>query len=162
MGAISIHIAVKVSCGQLAVFERAIQIPFNGWTEKHVAQGFAWRSGSVSFRTLVESGLHDIEIVTTDHCAAVGNESVRVIDVPFEVPANGAIEIGSIADTAPVTLSAGTYRLRCEFLRATKASLERVRLIFANKDEPRFSIVRADDSLSIDGDLLVSARPASS
>lgn len=152
---------VEVTFGQVAVFASALQQPFNDWTDGHVAQGFAWRPGSVSFRTLVEAGPHSIEICVADHAGLVSADAARAIEVPFEVPADGAIEVGSISDSVSLSLPAGVFLLRCEFLRPDHNGKARARLVFARKDAPRFAIVRADESLSTDGELLTTAQAAS-
>lgn len=153
-------ITVEVSYGQLAICASVLLQPFNDWTDKHVAQGFAWRPGSVSFRTMVEVGAHSVEIELAEHVGALHPDVVRAIEVPFEVPADGAIEIGSISHMVPLTMPVGTYLLRCEFLQRTSVLGERVRLVFATKDALHFAIARADDSLSSDGELLTTAQAA--
>lgn len=153
-------IKFEVSYSQLAVFASELTQPFNDWSDRHVAQRFAWRPGSVSFRTLSEAGLHVVEIDIVDHAEAVHPDTVRAIDVPFEVPANGKIEIGSIAETVPLTLPVGTFLLRCEFRQSISVDEERVRLIFARKDAPRFAVIRADPELSPNEVLLTTAEPA--
>jgi Competence protein J (ComJ) len=146
-------ISVNVSYGQLAIFVSTLTQPFNDWTDRHVAQGFAWRPGSVSFRTLVEAGQHLVEIMFTNHVGAIHPNAARVIDVPFDIPSDGAIEIGSISETVPLSLPTGSFLLRCEFLQTG----ERVRLTFAEKDAPHFDVVLADSDLSINGELLTTA-----
>ena len=153
-------VTVNVSYSQLAIFARALQQPFNDWTDEHVAQGFAWRPGSVSFRTLVEAGLHSVEIHVVDHAGTVSADAVRATEVPFEVPADGEIEVGSISSSIALTLPPGLFLLRCEFLRPAAGGCERVRLVFAKKDTPRFAVVRADESLSVSAELLKTANAA--
>ena len=156
----STTISIEVSYGQLAVIVSSLKQPFNDWTDRHIAQGFAWRPGSVSFRSMVEAGQHSVQIEVTNHVGAVHPRAVRAIDVPFEVPRDGAIEVASITDTVPLFLPAGWYLLRCEFLQPAGATGERVRLTFAKKDFPRFAVVLADGELSIDSELLMTAQPA--
>lgn len=157
----SIRLDLSISYGQLAVFASSLKQPFNDWADRHVSQGFAWRPGSVSFRTLEETGPHVVEIEVIDHVGTVREDAVRVIEVPFEVPADGAIEIGSISETVPVTLPSGTYRLRCEFAPRLDLAGGRVRLTFAKEDTPRFAIILADPELGSAPDLLTTADPAS-
>src|SRR5262245_18641170 len=126
-------VTVYVSYAQIAVFASNLQQPFNDWTDKHFAQGFTWRPGSVSFRTLTEAGSHFVQIDVTDHAGAVSADAVRVTEVPFEVPRDGVVEVASISDSASLTLPAGTFLLRCEFLKPDK-DCERVHLVFAKKD----------------------------
>lgn len=150
-------VTVDVSHGQLAVFASSLQDPFNDWTDRHMAQGFAWRPGSVSFLTLVESGLHSIEINIFEHVGPLHFDAVRAIEVPFEVPADGAIEVGSVSDTVALSLRPGPALLRCEFLEHIVGSGERVRLVFAIRDTGRFALVRADKLISVGSELLKTA-----
>lgn len=156
----TITIKFEVSYSQLAVFASALLQPFNDWSDRHVAQGFAWRPGSVSFRTLSETGLHVVEIDLVDHAGAVHPDAVRAIEVPFDMPADGEIEIGSIAETVPLTLPGGSFLLRCEFMGSIDVGEERVRLTFARKDASGFAVIRADSELSPDELLLTTAEPA--
>ena len=156
----AITISFEMAYSQLVVFARALQQPFNDWTDRHVSQGFAWRPGSVSFRSMSESGQYSVEIVVSDHVGSVHPEAVRAVEVPFEVPADGAIEIGSILKTIPLSLPVGSYLLRCEFLQPADAEGSRVRLTFGKMDIPHFAIVCADPELSLEGDLLTMAQPA--
>ena len=153
-------VGLEVSYGQLAVFASSLKQPFNDWADQNVSQGFAWRPGSVSFRSMVEAGRHSIEIDVANHVGAIHPDAVRVVEVPFEIPADGAVEVGSIAETVPLSLPAGSFLLRCEFLQPAGAAGERVRLTFAKKDAPRFAVVRADPELSASGELLTTAQPA--
>lgn len=154
------RISFDVSYSQLAVFHSSLAQPFNDWADRHVSQGFAWRPGSVSFRSIAEAGTHSVEVNVAEHAGAVHPKAVRAVEVPFEVPADGAVEVGSMAETVPLALPAGTYLLRCEFLLPGRGSDHPVRLVFARKDAPRFAIVRADAELSPDGELLTTAQPA--
>lgn len=153
-------IFVEVSYAQLSVFASSLPHPFNDWTDRHVLQGFAWRPGSVSFRSLVEAGLHSIEVDVVDRIGNVHDDAIRVLDVPFEVPSDGEVEIGSIGETIPISLPAGSFLLRCEFLQSAHRAGEQVRLTFARNDTPRFEVVRADSELMPHGELLIDAEPA--
>lgn len=149
-----------VSYAQLAVFRSDLQHPFNNWTDKHVAQGFSWRPGSVSFRSLIESGMHSISIDVVDQLGSLDATVVRAVEVPFDVPESGCIEVGSIGDAVPLSLAPGAYLLRCEFLTPGPDGGERVQLKFSKSDPANFAISRADSDLSVEGDLVTSAEPA--
>ncbi|WBL64725.1 competence protein ComJ [Thauera sp. WB-2] len=153
-------ISFEVAYSQLVVFASALQLPFNDWTDRHVSQGFAWRPGSVSFRSMNEAGRHSVEIIVTDHVGAVHPKALRAVEVPFDIPADGAVEVGSIVETIPLSLPAGSYLLRCEFLQPEGTDSTRVRLTFGKWDAPHFAIVRADPELSVEGELLTTAQPA--
>lgn len=150
---------IDVDYGQLVVFLGALTQPFNDWTDRHVDQGFAWRPGSVSFRTIEPTGLHRVEVSCVGKLADPDSEAVRVIDVPFEVPQDGVVEIGSVASTVPTTLPSGQFVLRCEFFQSDEAGAF-AKLIFAKDSTPRFAVVRADAALAVHSDLLTTAQPA--
>ena len=107
-----------------------------------------------------DAGPHLVDIDVVDRLSPVHPNAARAVEVPFEVPADGAIEIGSIGETVPIALPTGSFLLRCEFLRSTGDDGERVQLTFAKKDAPRFSVVRADPDLTVRGELLTTAEPA--
>ena len=151
---------LDVSYSQVAVFDSALEHPFNLWTERHVRQGFAWRPGSVSFATLEEAGQHtvDIDIVSDD--VPLSPEAIRIIQTPFEVPQSGSIEIASISDNVPLQLASGAYVLRFEDFPARDGCQPRIRFVFVRSEKPSFKILRADPELSAGSDLLLSATPA--
>ena len=150
----------EVSYGQLAVFASSLELPFNDWTDQHVSQGFAWRPGSVSFRSMAVAGRHLVEIDVASQAGVVHRDAVRVVEVPFEVPADGAVDVGSIAETVQLSLPPGAFLLRCEFLSPPGAEGERARLTFCRGEVPDFAVVRADAELSVGGELLTTAQPA--
>ena len=133
--------------------------PFNDWTNDQVMQGFSWRKNSVSFRTLQEMGMHYIDIYLGDHVGELLAGVQRAIEVPFEVPRDGAIDLASIGASIPLQLPAGRYLLRCEFFRLVEGSTPKVRLSFGSKDAPHFAVPYTDESLHIDK-LVTDAQPA--
>jgi hypothetical protein len=156
----SVEFSIFVSYSQVTVFDHSLKRPFNQWTDKHVAQGFSWRQGSVAFRTIAESGRH---LVTVTVGLAEGEQppsAVRVIDVPFEVPADGAVEIGSISDSSLLEIPSGAYRLRFECYQPVGGETARIRFLFTKNANPIFQIVRADPELSPEEGLLLTASAA--
>jgi Competence protein J (ComJ) len=151
---------ISVSYSQLAVFDHSLERPFNEWTDRHVAQGFAWRPGSVSFCTVEESAQYFVMVRLGDHERDPEPDAIRVIDVPFDVPHEGRIEIGSISDSVPLVLPSGSYQLRFECHRRTNDSGPTVYLSFVRDDNPQFQVIRTDLRLDPDADLLLSASPA--
>ena len=109
---------------------------------------------------MIESGVHLVQIEVTDYLGPVGPDAVRAIDVPFEIPPDGEIEIGSISDTASLSMPSGKYLLRCEFFGSEGDTGERVSITFSRKDERRFKLVRVDENLSPEGELLLAAQAA--
>jgi hypothetical protein len=132
---------VFVSYSQLSVFDPSLAKPFNNWTRVHVAQGFAWRPGSVSFKTLSESEACDVELLFGEGERPIASHALRVIEVPFLVPSNGLLEVASIGEGQRLELSPGSYQLRFEAL-------------------PKGKIRRADADLAPPTPLLKTAEPA--
>lgn len=151
---------IEVSYGQLAIFPSAERQPFNDWTQQHVDQGFAWRPRCASFRTLCEAGKHAIHLELADHLSPPAASAIRVIDVPFEVPSDGTIEVASIGDGQRLALSPGMYALRCEFRGPDDLHRQHVELKFARFDNPHFAVVVADRELLVGPELLTTAEPA--
>ncbi|ASP69164.1 competence protein ComJ [Sinorhizobium meliloti] len=79
---------LDVEYNQVAVFSRGLTNPFNNWEERHVSQGFAWRSRSVSFRTL-NNGPHAVDVLTTEYAGPLSHGVIRAVEVPFDVPGDG-------------------------------------------------------------------------
>jgi Competence protein J (ComJ) len=152
--------SLYVSYAQVAVFDSALEKPFNDWTERHIQQGFSWRPGSVSFATIEEAATHLVTIDVADD-ASVSEAAIRVIETPFHVPQNGSIEIASISESFVTDVPFGLYALRFSYFLATALSEPRITFQFIKTNQPSFAILRADPGLSArTGDLLLSASPA--
>jgi hypothetical protein len=151
---------LSVSYSQLSVFDSAFDVPFNDWTDRHIVQGFAWRDGSVSFQTIEGGGRHLVEVAVLSGDVDLSSDAARIIQVPFQIPASGSIEIASIADAIPFELPSGVYQLRFECFQQVNDSEPRIKLIFFRRDDPAFEVLRADAELSLSGELLLDAEPA--
>jgi len=84
--------------------------------------------------------------------------AVRIIQVPFEVPSSGNVEVASISDFSTLQVPAQLYELRFEYLNGKP--VPEINLIFTNESTPRFAILRCDPELSTAGELLLNATPA--
>ncbi|WP_162125711.1 competence protein ComJ [Pseudoxanthomonas wuyuanensis] len=129
-----------VSYSQIAVFRHDLQSPFNSWTDEQVRQGFSWRPGSVSFKVLIESGTCSLEIFDEPFHEFSNKDCIRAIEVPFEVPKNGKVEIASISEGHIITISAGTVQLRFEAFDNNV-----IRLSFLRDAPPRFEVLSGGD-----------------
>lgn len=125
------EVQIVISYGQLGVFDPALVGPYNDWNEEHVAQGFSWRPGSVSFATadIVTPVIVD---VTRLEAPPVTDEAASAIRVPFDVSTRGLVEIGSIASSVEVSFPAGSYALY--FLEPQRGE-DPFRLIFVPMDD---------------------------
>ena len=153
---------LDVSYGQIAIYRADLLNPFNDWSDAHVSQGFAWRKGSVSFRTISAEGPHTIELIVESHMGTIDPSTVRAIDVPFDVPPDGRIEVASISDAVAIQMTPGTYCLRCGFMAASRKDKPLVRITFAKEEVPRFAIARCDNELIEPKTFITTATPATS
>lgn len=81
------------------------------WTDEQVEKGYSWRPGSVSFKTPVEAETCSIDIV--EH-RQPGLLAKGAIEVPFDVPADGTLEVASISDSRLIEVLPGKVTLRYE------------------------------------------------
>ncbi|MES2034330.1 MAG: competence protein ComJ [Pseudomonadota bacterium] len=100
---------LSVAYGQVCIFDPALEAPYNDWTQDHVAQGFSWRSGSVSFA--VADGVEARLSVTISDVEPRIPEGVQAIRVPFDVPTSGQIEVGTVMAGEIVAAPSGAYAL---------------------------------------------------
>lgn len=103
-----------VSYSQIAVFLPDLENPFNPWTDEQIEQGFSQRPGSVSFKTSVESGIYSLRIIDGSPDDLPDSECIATVEVPFEVPENGEVEVASITDSHVIPITAGVVQLRFE------------------------------------------------
>ena len=148
---------IDISYSQLTVFSSDLSNPFNYWTDTHVKQGFAWRPGTVSFRTLVDAGSHDVEVAFVDGAQPLTLSAVRIIEVPFEVGSSNGVEIASIADGIFVDLARGKYALRSHAFAAMGNKKPRILFEFKHATNATFEVLRADSEMKISGKLLTTA-----
>jgi hypothetical protein len=89
-------IKIEIEYRQICVFNSKLKNPYNGWSEKSVNQGFAYRKGSVSFDT-EHDGCFDLSINEKINNT---NEIIREFELPFS--AKNEIEIGSVINTVKI------------------------------------------------------------
>lgn len=154
----AVRVDLSIDFHQISVFPVGLKDPFNDWEERHVSQGFAWRPRSVSFRTL-DNGPHSVDVFTTEFAGPLSHGVIRAVEVPFDVPGDGRLEIASISEAVELSLSPGKYLLRSEMF-GRSGDVELIRLVFARMEIPRFSILVADSEISCDEPLLTEARAA--
>lgn len=152
-------IPISASYNQIAVFASGLENPFNDWQEQHVAQGFSWRENSVSFRTLNEFGLCSIEICISEWHPC-SDDAIRAIRVPFSVPADGKIDIGSIGDSVHFSIAPGAYALLFQILEVRPDGTEVIRLSFSKSEPLDFAIIKADEQITISGPLCITSQAA--
>jgi len=146
---------VRLTGREVTVCWAAIPSPYVVWNERQLGQGFAWRPGAVSFRTLEDDGPHDIRIYRVRGEPPLPPRAVRVIEVPFLLPVANGIEVGGRLDTRMLGWLAGSYLLRVAFFNAP-----RLEFAFMKDAEPRFAIPVADAAIARRTDFDLSGIPA--
>ena len=144
--------AVTVDYGQILVFVRGLPRPGLLWTPDHVAQGFAWAPGIVSFGVPDHDGESLIQVkVASD--IAIEPRALWAIRVPFEIPAL-PLQIGTVGDMAAVNVPQGSYSLVFEVLpgHTVNEPVEGflLRLTFSADPDPDFEILRKGGDLTTD------------
>ena len=136
---------IDVSHLQIAIFHAGLENPFNQWTQAHTDQGFSWRPESVSFRPLDDGKA--ATYVETVRELALRPDTIRAIQVPFRVPENDLIEIGSIIESRVIEMKPGTYQLLYQ-TGFDKQDVMWCEFGFRETEKPTFQILRADEELS--------------
>jgi hypothetical protein len=127
-----------VSHSQLCVFDPDMTEPFNEWSPAHVGQGFSWRRGSVSFRTLPESGMHSVEVRCGEYMVySPFAGAVRAIEVPYAVE-DGRVEIASISERELISVQPACYSLRFIAFAPTEQEVAHIEIWFLRNVQPGF------------------------
>lgn len=150
------QLQITISYCQLCVFDPALEAPYNDWSQVHTVQGFAWRPGSVSFATEDVQGASVVD-VSWSEAAPDASDASSAIRVPFEVPASGTVEVGSIMSGAIVELPSGHYAL---YFLAPQTAVEPFRLVFVPDDSVEPCVVKDGPQARRQPSYLMVAEPA--
>lgn len=156
----STDLKLHVSYSQFCVFSSTLSQPFNDWSDRNVSQGFAWRPGSVSFRTLIEEGKHQVRLFVDENVPPLSERCVRAFRIPFET-CNGKMEIASIADGTELEIPAGKYTLQVEFFDLGKENGNPKIYVRLNMGDTDWCILKSDETIDVSGELDLMAKPAS-
>ncbi|WP_137136880.1 competence protein ComJ [Rhizobium sp. FKY42] len=118
------------------------------WDDDHVAQGFAWSEGIVSFGVPDHDGQCLIKVDVLD-TIDISDSAYWVVQTPFEV-ASSPIKIGTIGNMKDIDVPAGSFNLVFEALpgEAEGDYTFSLNLKFIRTDKPEFKILKAGDELS--------------
>ena len=150
------ELEITVSYAQLCVFDPAIEAPYNDWTDAHVAQGFSWRPGSVSFATDGD-GSPIVVHVTSAEGPPVLFDANSAIRVPFVVSPSGAIEVGSVMSGIQAAIPPGRYAL---YFLTPSAPSSLFRLIFVPAEEVEPAVLKEGRNAKMQLGYLMTAAPA--
>lgn len=138
-------IQLYVTYQQISVFDPNLPEPFNFWSDKHVAQGFSWRRGSVAFGTLDPDGTISVE-VRFDTNPMLDEGVIRAILVPFERPETGNIEVATITDSHMLNIPTESKGIL--YQAGIYGDRSRYGITFVDGLEPSPRILVADSDLS--------------
>ncbi|MGL4968302.1 MAG: competence protein ComJ [Inquilinus sp.] len=146
------ELAVMVDYGQVLIFVQGLPRPGLLWTPDHVAQGFAWAPGIVSFGVPDHDGESLIQVeVASDMPLDV--EALWAIRVPFKVP-TPLLHIGTVGAMEDVHVPQGSYSLVFEAFPGTIVKEHDygfvLRLAFCADPDPDFEILRKGGDLTTD------------
>lgn len=154
----SLKFHLELAWSQISVFDANLVDPYNDWNETHLAQGFTWRQGSVSFKLPVRSGQVAVDVDLVDHLA-VDPSAQWAIVVPFITWA-GVIEISSITQAELIEVDSGRYALLFQSGVRDGEAWVSLSLMAAGQMSVEPTILRSDDELHPSFPLLMEAEPA--
>jgi hypothetical protein len=138
------------SCSQFSVYD-SVELPGFHWTDQHIAQGFARRESNASFRTMLEHGFADVEVLTCRY--EPHPEHVWAISVPF-TSTSGVIAIEGPEEVnlvdRKITVRPENYRLVvAQGFAKDEKIVEKIWIFFEPAEVARnvSEILRHDDNL---------------
>lgn len=117
------------------------------WTDEHVAQGFAWSEGLVSFGVPDHDGTSRIEVELARD-AVLNPRALWAVQVPFRV--TGPLQIGTLFDTRGVTVPNGGYDLTYQAFPGAEGHAYVLRLTFSQSAAPAFRILKTGGDITAD------------
>jgi hypothetical protein len=153
-----LEIKIYLSYSQICIFQSTLQNPYNDWSDRNFSQGFSWRPGSASFRTIAEDGDHQVSLFINEPVPPLSTNCVRAFKVPFET-LDGKIEIASISDSTPLDIPPGKYILRVEILHYKSKTMPEIN-VRLNLGVSDFEVSKADGELDVTSNFDLMARAA--
>lgn len=138
---------------QFTVYDLDVAMPVCVLEDAHFDQGFARRESVVTFRTMIQFGDADVNVVVSDYEADANYQ--RIVAVPFLVT-SGTVVVSSpeeIDSERQFTVPPGYYRLvaaQAVISDDVEDAAEVIDLFLEARDTPleRSQILVADDELS--------------
>ena len=155
-----IEFALPIFYTQVLLHDATHPSPGLNWDDTHVAQGFAWSPGLVSFGVPDHDGECLIRVFVEPD-KSVDEAAIWAIRVPYTV--TGPLELGTVGLLQPIAISDGTYDVVFEALPgdADRDIAYVLSVTFVPTTEPEFAILRQGgeittaDVLRVDADLSV-------
>lgn len=153
---------VTILYSQISIYDDPAP-DFPKWTEEHVAQGFAWRPGHVSFGVPDHNGQCRVIIKTADKFDELKDKDFRVIRVPIELTSSAWL--ATVIDEHAIPLETGTYAIEYR-LSAGQPNLKEnpymfeINITFKKDENPSFKIVRNGGEMISTEIITTTAEPA--
>ncbi|MFC0214737.1 competence protein ComJ [Paenibacillus chartarius] len=155
---------IFVSYSQIAVFRKQLPHPFSDWSDAHIAQGFAWREGSVSFGTPSEADDQSEIDVSVQSELHLQDNAVRAIVVPFVVGPEGVTVSSIMSAQHHFDVPPGTYELLFEAIPQFPGHSDPMKVRYAFRfvphSDPQPRVLKHDDELAPPPVLLMEAKAA--
>jgi len=104
-----VQVKLTIVYGQICVFNSDLEAPYNDWSERSVAQGFAYREGAVAFRVPDHTDAYAVCVTYRSDGTHKSESPKREWRVPFDV--GSECEFGSVFETFKLDLDLGHYAL---------------------------------------------------
>jgi hypothetical protein len=153
---------VTITHSQISVFDGATP-EFNLWDDYHVAQGFSWREGHVSFGVPDHDGQCVVETHFVEAFPELDKQVLRAICVPLSASEN--LFIATTVDEYQTDIPNGNYEVEFH-LRPGSVEKDkdpyafRINFFFKQSAEREFVILKKSGEMTSDKVLTTSAKPA--
>ena len=154
----ALDFTLELSWSQVSLFDANLADPFNDWTEAHLEQGFTWRPGSVSFKVPVRSGPLQVGIDFVDSLQLMSDAQWAIL-VPLHTW-GGVIEISTIAQSELIEIPPGQFSLLYQTGIHDGRAWAHFGLLASNGVQVEPRVLRGDDVVHADVELLMQAEPA--
>jgi hypothetical protein len=142
--------------GQLVVFVDATA-PFSVWTGRHGDQGFVFRVGTIAFKT-PDCVRSQISVRVAKAFDPKKSQAARIIRLPLEV-SDGHVTIATTVHERDVNVPDDAYAVYFELMPTSASDPETtivlLTLVAAKGAKANPKVLRADDDLSLKGELLL-------
>lgn len=140
---------------------------FSLWSKEHVAQGFAWRDGTVSFGIPDHDGMCFVETKLVKELKPLNENVIRAIRVPLTI--KHRTFVATVIDRKDIDIPAEEYSLEFRLLSGSLVAEKDefgdpyaylIQFFFLPGKSDVFEILRASDEMSTDKVLTKTAEPA--
>ncbi len=153
---------VTITHSQISIFDNA-EPDFNLWSDDHVAQGFSWRLGHVSFGVPDHDGQCVVEVKKSEQLPELSDDVLRAIRVPFSAMSEAFV--ATIIDESKLDIPVGDYALEYQ-LRPGQPDHDQyphtflISFFFVPGFSEDFKILRRHEEMTATEVITMSAEPA--